>query len=100
MSRLTFGAIYQSVLYRPELDLHEDRRRELMRTFGSFALVVEPTERLAICPDPDDNRFLECAIAAEAAHLVTGNIRHFPRSHGSTMIVTPRQLLSRIVSTE
>jgi predicted nucleic acid-binding protein len=38
-----------------------------------------------------DNRFLECAEAAEAAYLVTGNTKHFPECYGSTKIVTPRQ---------
>jgi predicted nucleic acid-binding protein len=29
--------------------------------------------------DPDDNKFLECADAARADYLVTGNQGHFPR---------------------
>jgi uncharacterized protein len=28
--------------------------------------------------DPDDNIFLECADAARADYLVTGNQKHFP----------------------
>ena len=36
------------------------------------------TERLAISPHQPDNRFLECAEAALATYLVTGNSRHFP----------------------
>jgi uncharacterized protein len=28
--------------------------------------------------DEADNRFLECALEARAAFLVTGNLRHFP----------------------
>jgi predicted nucleic acid-binding protein len=39
--------------------------------------VVSPAVRAA-AGDPDDNQFLECAEAAQADYLVTGNIRHFP----------------------
>ena len=39
------------------------------------------------------NRFLECAEAAEADYLVTGNTRHFPQSYKTAQIVTGRRLL-------
>ena len=32
--------------------------------------------------DPDDNIFLECAAAAQADYLVTGNQGHFPAEVG------------------
>src|ERR1700719_2088563 len=68
---------YRSVLYRPELDLNDNRRRELLGTFISVAVHVAPAEKLAISPHEPDNRFLECAEAALASYFVTGNIRHF-----------------------
>jgi uncharacterized protein len=46
-----------------------------------------------ISPDDSDNRLYECAEAAQADYLVTGNTKHFPVEHGSTKIVTPRQFL-------
>jgi predicted nucleic acid-binding protein len=33
---------------------------------------------LTVATDEADNRFLECALEASAAFLVTGNLRHFP----------------------
>src|SRR2546422_5689268 len=66
---------YRSVLYRPELDLHEDRRRELLETFSSLSVHVAPTEKLSISHHEPDNRFLECAQASFATYLVTGNVR-------------------------
>src|ERR1700737_4858399 len=69
---------YRAVLYRPELALHEDRRRELLETFSSLSVHVAPTEKLSISDHEPDNRFLECAQASLATYLVTGNIRHFP----------------------
>src|SRR6266478_1630422 len=45
------------------------------------ANVVTPTEQLAISDHDSDNRFYECAAAAEADYIITANARHFPKSH-------------------
>jgi uncharacterized protein len=84
---------YCSVLYRKELDLNDSRRRELLGSFIGLSLHVAPTEELAISRHEADNRFLECAEAALAHYLVTGNTRHFPKTYLSTAIVSPKQLL-------
>ena len=48
-----------------------DNVRQIMRT---FARVVTPTETLAVVPgDADDNRIIECARAAGANTIVTGD---------------------------
>jgi predicted nucleic acid-binding protein len=65
---------------------------------AKFAVHVSPTERLSLCSDPDEDRFLECALAAGAPYVVTGNIRHFPKDYEPVAIVTPRQLLTRLIS--
>lgn len=46
-----------------------------VRAVLAAALRVEPTERLQITEDPDDNKLLECAVAAHADYLAT-NDRH------------------------
>ena len=43
--------------------------------------------------DPDDEPFLEVAVAAQVPYLVTGNSRHFPAKAGTVEIVTPRELV-------
>ncbi len=52
--------------------------------------------KVSISPDPADNRFLECAEAAQADYLVTGNKRHFPERWGKTVVVNARELLEMI----
>lgn len=37
------------------------------------APVVFPTKQVSVCRDPDDDKFLEAALAAEAQYLVTGD---------------------------
>jgi putative PIN family toxin of toxin-antitoxin system len=54
-------------------------------------IIVTPTAAVRICDDPDDNRILECAQAANASFIVTGDddllrLKRF----GPTKIVTPR----------
>jgi putative PIN family toxin of toxin-antitoxin system len=56
-------------------------------------IIIKPTIRLKVCADPDDNHVLECAVAAEAEFLVTGNAKHFPKDYKDTKVVSPRQLL-------
>ena len=55
--------------------------------------MVTPRERVSLSPDDDDNRLLECAAAAGAAFLVTGNKAHFPTEWQKTKIVNARNLL-------
>ena len=38
--------------------------------------------------------FLECAEAAKAHYLVSGNVRDFPERWRYTRVVTPRQFLN------
>jgi uncharacterized protein len=55
--------------------------------------VVVPTEVLKESPHETDNRFYECAAAAQADFIVTGNARHFKKPYKNTRIVTARRLL-------
>lgn len=48
-----------------------------IRFFGKLAQVVKPTTRITrITKDPSDNRGLECAVAAKANYIVSGDRRH------------------------
>lgn len=60
------------------------------------ANVVTPSEDLTISKHEPDNRFYECAAAAQADFIVTGNTQHFPKAHGKTRIITTRQLLELV----
>ncbi|HEY3972243.1 MAG TPA: putative toxin-antitoxin system toxin component, PIN family [Candidatus Sulfotelmatobacter sp.] len=66
----------------------------LMRLWDMGELVVTRTTVKVIRDDPDDDRILECALAARADFIVSGD-RHLLAlsSHQSISIVTPRQFL-------
>ena len=69
---------YTEVLHRPKFALSEEVIIGLMRKITEVAILVHPSRTLSVSPDESDNRFLECAQAAGAAYVVTGNKRHFP----------------------
>jgi uncharacterized protein len=60
------------------------------------AVRVEPSEICNACGDPDDNALLECALAAGAAFVVTGNLRDFPEEWRGVRVVNARALLARV----
>jgi predicted nucleic acid-binding protein len=61
--------------------------------FVKKSLWVRPTAAIQACADPDDDIFLECAHAARADFVVTGNIKDFPTSWLNTRIITARRFL-------
>ena len=70
------------------------QRAQLLRLIGTRTHLVRPARMLQVTPDPDDNRFLECADTARADYLVTGNQRHFPTFWMRTKVITSRELLA------
>jgi len=86
-------AEYEEVIRRPHLARTEEVITATLQTIREKGLWVKPTETIEACSDPDDDIFLECADAARADYLVTGNLKHFPLSWASTQIVTPRRFL-------
>lgn len=59
--------------------------------------LVDPIPITHISPDPDDDKFIACALAAKADLLVTGNKRHFPQTLSSAArVVNAAELLELI----
>jgi putative PIN family toxin of toxin-antitoxin system len=87
---------YADILSRPELKIRKGLRRQLLQLIRNRGNLVVPSRRLEVSSDPDDNRFLECADAARADYLVTGNLRHFPRFWKKTKIITPREFIGLV----
>ena len=86
-------AEYAEVLARPELRIHKGARLQLLDLIGNRSVVVSPRHRLEVAGDPDDNIFIECADAARADYLITGNRRHFPAFWKSTKVISARELI-------
>jgi putative PIN family toxin of toxin-antitoxin system len=87
-------AEYREVLARPELRIRRGLRQQLLQLIRNRAQMVDPARALQIAKDPDDNKFLECAEAARADYLITGNLRHFPKFWKQTKVITTREFIS------
>ncbi|MBU1486957.1 putative toxin-antitoxin system toxin component, PIN family [bacterium] len=61
------------VLSRPKFNFSPDEIAELGELLYEKAIVIEPEKELNVCRDPDDNKFLECAVEGKANYLVTGD---------------------------
>jgi uncharacterized protein len=85
---------YSEVLARPELQIRKGLQRQLLDLLRKRAHFVTPACTLQMTSDPEDNMFLECADAARADYLVTGNVRHFPRFWKKTKVITSLEFLS------
>jgi putative PIN family toxin of toxin-antitoxin system len=87
-------AEYRAVLSRPELQIRKGLRHQLLQLLENRAHFVAPSGSLQVTSDPADNILLECADAARADYLITGNQRHFPKFWKKTKIITSREFMS------
>jgi len=87
---------YTTVLARPELKIRRSLRQQLVQLIKNHTHIVAPSRLPFITTDPADNIFVECADAARADYLITGNQRHFPKFWKSTKIISAREFLNII----
>ena len=87
-------AEYREVLARPELNIRRGLRQQLLELVRRHAHLVKPARAIQVANDPDDDKFLECADAARADYLITGNQRHFPKYWKRTKVITSREFIS------
>lgn len=73
--------------------------KKILLSIKRKSLWVSPSTRInAIKIDPEDNKFLECALEAKAHYLITGNRKHFPMVHyDKTRIISPGDFLFWVV---
>jgi putative PIN family toxin of toxin-antitoxin system len=83
-------AEYAEVLVRPVFRLPVAEVELVLAAIRTRSFWVEAaaTQTVRGLPDPDDAPFLECALEA-GVPLVTGNLRHFPKSAVKDVIVIP-----------
>ena len=66
----------QGVLQRPKFELSAQLVQTIVSEYASIASWIEPSEHFnVVVDDPSDNHFIDCAVAAKADYLITGD-RH------------------------
>lgn len=94
----TVLAEYKEVLNRPRLKLSPQRIARSLAVIRKTSVLFKPTRTVTLIKDDDpDNRLLECAHAAGAEYLVTGNTKHFPKIFEATTILTPKQFIDLVL---
>jgi putative PIN family toxin of toxin-antitoxin system len=87
---------YETVLPRARLKLTASEVAQTLNALRAAAESVEPDFTLHVTKVEPDNRFLECAVAGQAAYVVTGNARHFPRHYKGIQVVQARRLFEQL----
>jgi uncharacterized protein len=87
----------RAVLARPKFAFPSDEIAAVLAMFRSQGELVLAEASAATSSDPGDTKFLQCAQAAQADYIVTGNKRDFPaESCGVVHVVSAGELLDRI----
>lgn len=88
---------YREVLLRPRFGFSEEDVAALLAMLQSRGALIAPVVAPPVSPDPGDDKFIACAMAAKADFLVTGNKKHFPESEfKGTKVVGSAELLEFI----
>ncbi len=66
---------FRRVLLYPKFSLTEEEIKVIIEEYVlPFFEVVESAEKVTgVCKDPDDDKFLSCAVSAEADYIVSGD---------------------------
>jgi len=73
-SEITFEELIL-VLQRPKYSPYLTSKdiQEFLELLGNHSILVTPTTPIHVCRDEKDNSFLECALAANADYIVSGD---------------------------
>jgi putative PIN family toxin of toxin-antitoxin system len=88
---------YRDVLNRPKFAFAKEDKEDIdafLDQVEKEGVVVSVMPLKFRLPDPEDESFLEVALAGKAPAIVTGNKRHFPKKeYGGTKILSPAEFL-------
>lgn len=85
---------FSEVLKRPKFDkfLSKDKRLNFINEIIELSIIYEIYQKVDICRDPKDNKFLDIAIASYSDFLITGDDDLLVLEKiGNTSIITPRE---------
>ena len=69
---------YRDVLHRPKFNFNKDHIEVLLGFIKQYGQFVSSSPLVNRLPDPDDEPFLEVAVAGRVRSLITGNAAHYP----------------------
>ncbi len=88
---------YEIVLNRPTFNFTESTVYHYINAIKEKGLLSSRNERNEEYPDPNDAVFYEVALSREDSYVVTGNLKHFPKT---PIVVTPAQIMEILRNTQ
>jgi putative PIN family toxin of toxin-antitoxin system len=87
---------YEEVLARPRFAFEPDAVAALLDYIDVCGETIASEPMTARLPDPDDEPFLEVAVAGAVDCPVTGNLAHFPpNALGGAHVLAPAEFVER-----
>lgn len=83
-------AEYEDVLRRSKFHFTPSLVNKYLKSICKLGISSERVKSDEVFPDKDDVVFYEVALSKEDAYLVTGNIKHFPKT---PIVVTPAEMI-------
>jgi putative PIN family toxin of toxin-antitoxin system len=88
---------YRDVLSRSKFNFAKENVEAFLEQIEQEGLLVSAKPLKFHLPDPDDEPFLEVALAGGAKAIVAGNKRHFPREeYEGIRILFPAEFLEEV----
>ncbi len=81
---------YRDILNLPVLELDSNKVADVLEKFSEDGLYPGRTPSEDVFPDEIDRIFYEISLSVEESHVVTNNVKHFPKS---VRVVTPSEML-------
>lgn len=88
-------AEYTDVLSRKKFNFSSDKIEKWMNFFNEYGIQTIRSESQETFTDEKDMVFYEIALSVEGSFLVTGNIKHFPKT---PIVVTPSEMIQILLS--
>ena len=82
---------YEIVLNRPTFNFPEEKVDRYLNAIIQKGLLTSRIPSDIDFPDADDAVFYEVALSKEDAYVVTGNLKHFPKT---PIVVTPAEMIA------
>jgi len=88
---------YRDVLNRPKFNFAKENVEAFLTQVEQEGFLVSVKPLKIHLPDPDDEPFLEVAVARKVEAIVTGNKRHFPKKeYRGVRILSPAEFLEAV----
>ncbi len=82
---------YEMVLNRPAFHFSEEKVNLYISSIRQKGLLASRIPSNFEFPDSDDAVFYEVALSKEDAYVITGNLKHFPKT---PIVVTPAEMIA------